>query len=824
MTSTAENENEPMMVPPSLRSSSLPPSMDDDDHLPMTNRVGAEDDSRIPPLRATEHPMQTKEEKVQQEKENVPQQSTFHDQTFENSDLAGIGGITQKRRMSNRLSMIQAAITTMGNNYNGEEHVGLQRIISMEPMGTEPDEWVGSDGCHSNSASSSLPTTVTSKGIHAGGHNRQSSLPTILTHSGMEGKKAATTAIETEPSESQAEDEENIQKPGRATTRISVLVGPVAGESADDGKVQLLEAQRQVSSRTIVEPDEWVGSDGCHPSSKTSGLAVTDSRTATVTTGVMHTDRSGGAAMFKTGRPSQIGAPVKNPNLKPAQRRSSTMEKTTTRRSSTTIAAGRRSTHSSSRASLGSGGGYPHRHAKRDRGVDTGEEEEVEFHCDTVGPKEQDEENEEFYNEQGQQGVAASQPGAIRVNSMIPNSTMNMNRPISTMIMDDSTVLSNTHHHLPQADVLHEDDEIRDIEQQSVMVVEGYNAPPARVHSFPIVLKAEEVHLEKQSDNGNNAPAAIWCGLPRIWAVVVLIMLMACVLLGSTLGAVLSRQNQSGAVIAASSINNNTTTAANNNDNTNTGVDGTVAPQGSSVPNDTNNTTMFPSLSPDSGTIVTPAPTEPSPIDETPTPSPSLVSSSPSTNPSSSPSMAPTIISATPEPTDSTPAPIPASTPAPVVPVSTPAPVVPAPTQPPVLSPGASCNSIETTRSCYVRSSMTQITVNFANCEPQFDDWIGIFPSEEASDYLLNDQLWVYACGGQTCKVAASEGTVNIDHEDFDDSSATLSPTDPNDGSYLSFPIPAGTYRVHLMRDSENGPWVAHASSAVFEISDNGCR
>jgi hypothetical protein len=396
-----------------------------------------------------------------------------------------------------------------------------------------------------------------------------------------------------------------------------------------------------------------------------------------------------------------------------------------------------------------------------------------------------------------------SQPGAIRVSSKMPNTIPSSSRTLmsaltSSVFDDTSTITSSTHpHRLPEAEALHDDDEDgkylpHDIEQ---MLVEGYSSTASSMvvnRSTPIVVDTAEVCLVEDNDkqDKNTTDHPMWCGLARIWAVVVLVMLMVCVLLGSTLGTLLSGGSQRGPAAPPDAITNSSNTQGNPG-----GTPGTLVPSYSTPTSSTGPfTTMAPS-------VVTPSPK----------------SSSPSPKPSPSPSRAPTRSPVTPAPLEAAPAA--ATTPEPTPYVST------APSN----SPSSTCiDSVQTTQSCYDRSSMTKVTVNFVNCQPRDDDWIAIFPSNEPSDYLLHDQLWVYACGGQSCSGAVSQGTVDIDPADFDtsESSRTLTPTDPNDGSYLFFPVPAGTYRIHLIREVGTGvvdPFVAYASSVYFTLSDNGC-
>lgn len=110
-----------------------------------------------------------------------------------------------------------------------------------------------------------------------------------------------------------------------------------------------------------------------------------------------------------------------------------------------------------------------------------------------------------------------------------------------------------------------------------------------------------------------------------------------------------------------------------------------------------------------------------------------------------------------------------------------------------------SCNSLITSdESCYAFQS--EISIIFENCSPEEDDWIGIWPIEDATDLsnLPEPTLWLWACGSQDCA-----GQVLMD-------------TLPFGGS-----LPVGTYVAHMVRlESTEAPYSSsYAISSAFGVS-----
>lgn len=149
----------------------------------------------------------------------------------------------------------------------------------------------------------------------------------------------------------------------------------------------------------------------------------------------------------------------------------------------------------------------------------------------------------------------------------------------------------------------------------------------------------------------------------------------------------------------------------------------------------------------------------------------------------------------------------------PVIPTTTtPIPTTPAVELPETTTTAASTTSMEppneeepscfdviaSDESCYLFQS--DINIIFENCDPQPNDWIGIWPIADATDLqnLPEPALWLWTCGSQDCA-----GEVFVDTLPF--------------GSGLA----VGTYVAHLVRlESEVAPYSSsYAISSAFGVS-----
>ena len=99
---------------------------------------------------------------------------------------------------------------------------------------------------------------------------------------------------------------------------------------------------------------------------------------------------------------------------------------------------------------------------------------------------------------------------------------------------------------------------------------------------------------------------------------------------------------------------------------------------------------------------------------------------------------------------------------------------------------------------CY--SPDTTINISFENCEPELDDWIGIYPNDAGLDWenLGDPVMWLWNCGSQDCL-----GRVYTDTLPF---GGDLTP---------------GGYLAHMIRRNSGGPYSSYASSPPFFISED---
>jgi hypothetical protein len=92
--------------------------------------------------------------------------------------------------------------------------------------------------------------------------------------------------------------------------------------------------------------------------------------------------------------------------------------------------------------------------------------------------------------------------------------------------------------------------------------------------------------------------------------------------------------------------------------------------------------------------------------------------------------------------------------------------------------------------------SETVLIVNFENCDPQTDDWVGVYPDGSEfqqgggpTEYLTNDWIdWVWTCGDRSCPGNPASFTFAL-------------PIDPDDPEYNMLNL-----RAYLIRSTPNGP------------------
>lgn len=88
------------------------------------------------------------------------------------------------------------------------------------------------------------------------------------------------------------------------------------------------------------------------------------------------------------------------------------------------------------------------------------------------------------------------------------------------------------------------------------------------------------------------------------------------------------------------------------------------------------------------------------------------------------------------------------------------------------------------------------IIASFTNCDPAFDDWIGVYPSSaDPNDLGDPSDRWVWACGTKVCRGSVDAGTVTF----------------RNLGA-------VGEFKISLIRRNSGGPYSAYAESESFDI------
>jgi hypothetical protein len=121
------------------------------------------------------------------------------------------------------------------------------------------------------------------------------------------------------------------------------------------------------------------------------------------------------------------------------------------------------------------------------------------------------------------------------------------------------------------------------------------------------------------------------------------------------------------------------------------------------------------------------------------------------------------------------------------------------PTSSPITSQPTPCiDQISVDQSCYVQGQDV-VTIDFSQCNPQTDDWIGIYLDTPNFEALGDNYVaWSWACGSQPCLTERNTFTFNSD--DFARTS----------------------FRAYLLRDTPNGaPYGRIVTSDVFTVAQN---
>ena len=108
-------------------------------------------------------------------------------------------------------------------------------------------------------------------------------------------------------------------------------------------------------------------------------------------------------------------------------------------------------------------------------------------------------------------------------------------------------------------------------------------------------------------------------------------------------------------------------------------------------------------------------------------------------------------------------------------------------------------NAIAVNEEC-VLGWRDDINVDFGNCDPQDDDWIGIWPDDENPDNLSENYVdWVWSCGTQSCLGAPNSNRVVFEKNR----------------------LPLGIFRAFLIHEPRHGaPYYSHVMSQSFAVTN----
>lgn len=165
---------------------------------------------------------------------------------------------------------------------------------------------------------------------------------------------------------------------------------------------------------------------------------------------------------------------------------------------------------------------------------------------------------------------------------------------------------------------------------------------------------------------------------------------------------------------------------------------------------------------------------------------------------------APSVPPPTAEPTTSPPT----SEPTPSPPTAEPTPIPSRPPTPqPTAEPSPCFERLEISKSCFEVGET--IEVDFGNCDPFSDDWVGLYDARADSRNLAFPLFWLWSCGDQICRQASFAGNL-----DFNESAEGLA----------NWPLQEGIYQVHLLRNSLSGaPYESFRESREIRVVADSC-
>lgn len=128
--------------------------------------------------------------------------------------------------------------------------------------------------------------------------------------------------------------------------------------------------------------------------------------------------------------------------------------------------------------------------------------------------------------------------------------------------------------------------------------------------------------------------------------------------------------------------------------------------------------------------------------------------------------------------------------------------VTTSPTPAPATAAPTPCiDAVTVSSQCFF--SAQDVVVALSSCNPQDDDWIGLYPASADINNLPNPDIWSWACGSRNCRESVTSNVITV-NENLAGSNA--------------WPLVEGAYRVVLARNSAQ-PYVAFAFSDEFSIS-----
>ena len=142
-------------------------------------------------------------------------------------------------------------------------------------------------------------------------------------------------------------------------------------------------------------------------------------------------------------------------------------------------------------------------------------------------------------------------------------------------------------------------------------------------------------------------------------------------------------------------------------------------------------------------------------------------------------------------------------------PIKTPSPTATPTNTPTTATPTVCVDEIEVVQDCFHMGD--KIVVNFVNCNPRNDDWIGLYSEDADPEDLGYALLWQWACGDQACRGEAKSGTVSLDFQSIGEPHLDV------------WPLQKDRYKVYLIRRNPGGPYSGYAETERFKVKEDNC-